>query len=136
MQKRTLGKSGPEVSVVGLGCNNFGALDLERSRAVVHRALDAGITLIDTADLYNDGASEDCLGQVLGERRKDVVLATKFGLLGDSQGRPAGASFKYFSTCATRWSPSANSTQRYSKSSARSLKGWKRPASMKNTAGG
>jgi len=81
MEPRQLGRSGLTVSAIGLGGNNFGGrLDLEATRRVVHRALDAGITLIDTADLYNKGASEECLGQVLGERRKHVVLATKFGI--------------------------------------------------------
>jgi aryl-alcohol dehydrogenase-like predicted oxidoreductase len=77
---RTLGKSGLEVSTVGLGCNNFGMrIDLEATRKVVARALDLGITLFDTADIYgNKGGSETMLGQVLGERRKDIVLATKF----------------------------------------------------------
>jgi aryl-alcohol dehydrogenase-like predicted oxidoreductase len=77
---RTLGKSGLEVSTVGLGCNNFGMrIDLEATRKVVAKALDLGITLIDTADIYgNMGGSETMLGQVLGERRKDIILATKF----------------------------------------------------------
>lgn len=82
MELRNLGRSGLRVSVVGLGCNNFGGrLELEASRKVVHRALDLGITLLDTADAYgNRGGSEEQLGQILGDRRKDVVLATKFGL--------------------------------------------------------
>ena len=93
MERRRLGSSEVTVSAVGLGGNNFGGrMDVAATRRVVHRALDAGITLIDTADLYNDGASEDCLGQVLGERRKDVVLATKFGLLKNADGSPMGAS--------------------------------------------
>jgi aryl-alcohol dehydrogenase-like predicted oxidoreductase len=77
---RTLGKSGLEVSAVGLGCNNFGMrIDLDASRKVIHQALDAGITLFDTADIYgNMGGSETILGQVLGDRRKDIILATKF----------------------------------------------------------
>jgi aryl-alcohol dehydrogenase-like predicted oxidoreductase len=67
------------VSVVGLGCNNFGRrIDLEATRTVVRAALDAGITLFDTADYYGD--SEDFLGEVLGRERDDIVLATKFGL--------------------------------------------------------
>ena len=83
MEKRQLGNSGLEVSVVGLGCNNFGgmvqALDLEASRKVIHAALDAGITLLDTSDSYGaNGGSEKTLGEVLGDRRKDIVLATKF----------------------------------------------------------
>jgi aryl-alcohol dehydrogenase-like predicted oxidoreductase len=96
MQTRTLGKNGPKVSVVGLGCNNFGALALERSRAVVHRALDAGITLFDTADVYgNRGGSEEQLGQILGPRRKDIVLATKFAMPMDDSGAKSGGSRAY-----------------------------------------
>jgi aryl-alcohol dehydrogenase-like predicted oxidoreductase len=96
METRKLGSNGPEVSVVGLGCNNFGALDLERSRAVVHRALDAGITLFDTADVYgNRGGSEVQLGEILGPRRKDIVLATKWGMPMDDASRKMGASRAY-----------------------------------------
>jgi len=78
---RRLGAEGPEVSVVGLGCNNFGMrVDLEGTRAVVDAALDAGVTLLDTADIYgNKGGSERFLGEVLKGRRDRVVLATKFG---------------------------------------------------------
>jgi len=76
----TLGDGGPEVSVVGLGCNNFGnRCDLEQTRAVVDAALDAGVTLLDTADVYSGGLSEQFLGEVLAGRRDRVVLATKFG---------------------------------------------------------
>jgi len=69
------------VSVVGLGCNNFGGrIDLQRTRAVVDAAIDAGITLFDTAEMYGkDGGSELALGEVLAGRRDTVVLATKFG---------------------------------------------------------
>jgi aryl-alcohol dehydrogenase-like predicted oxidoreductase len=78
---RRLGREGPEVSVVGLGCNNFGMrVDLPGTRAVVEAALDAGVTLFDTADIYgNKGGSERFLGEVLEGRRDGVVLATKFG---------------------------------------------------------
>ena len=81
MRTRTLGSSGPEVSVVGLGCNNFGSrVNEEGTRAVVDAALDAGITLLDTADVYgNRGGSETALGKALKGRRDRVVLATKFG---------------------------------------------------------
>ena len=67
MRSRRLGTEGPEVSVVGLGCNNFGrTVDLEGTRAVVDAALDAGVTLLDTADVYGDkGGSESLLGEVL-----------------------------------------------------------------------
>lgn len=81
MRTRRLGREGPDVSVVGLGCNNFGMrVDLEGTRAVVDAALDAGVTLFDTADIYGDkGGSERFLGKVLEGRRDRVVLATKFG---------------------------------------------------------
>ncbi|GAB3415106.1 aldo/keto reductase [Flindersiella endophytica] len=80
MRYTALGHSGLKVSVVGLGCNNVGGrLDLDRTREVVDAALDAGITLFDTADVYgNKGGSEELLGQVLAGRRDQVVLATKW----------------------------------------------------------
>ncbi|HET6532933.1 MAG TPA: aldo/keto reductase [Actinoplanes sp.] len=83
MSYRRLGTSGLVVSVIGVGCNNFGRkLDLDGTRAVVDAALDAGITLFDTADIYGTphGASEECLGAALKGRRDDIVLATKFGM--------------------------------------------------------
>ncbi len=97
MEQRNLGPSGLLVSVVGLGCNNFGGrIDLEASRAVVHKALDVGITLFDTADIYGDkGGSETCLGEILGARRKDIVLATKFGMPMDAERGLTGASRRY-----------------------------------------
>ena len=97
MEARNLGASGLRVSVVGLGCNNFGGrIGLEESRAVVHKALDLGITLLDTADSYgNRGGSEECLGQVLGERRKDIILATKLGMPMDAANVLGGASRRY-----------------------------------------
>jgi aryl-alcohol dehydrogenase-like predicted oxidoreductase len=97
MQTRKLGTAGPEVSLVGIGTNNFGGrIDLDASRRVVEKALDLGITLIDTADTYgNRGGSEDVLGQILGPRRKDIVLASKFGMDMDDAGRLKGASRRY-----------------------------------------
>jgi aryl-alcohol dehydrogenase-like predicted oxidoreductase len=91
MRFRRLGDSGLTVSVVGLGCNNFGRrIDLDATREVVHAALDAGITLFDTADIY--GESEDFLGEVLGAARSDIVLATKFGMdMGGKLGPDWGA---------------------------------------------
>jgi aryl-alcohol dehydrogenase-like predicted oxidoreductase len=83
MSYRRLGNSGLVVSVVGIGCNNFGRkLDADGTRAVVDAAFDAGITLFDTADIYGTphGASEECLGAALKGRRDEVVLATKFGM--------------------------------------------------------
>ncbi len=82
MEYRNLGRSGLKVSVVGLGCNNFGMkLDQSGTDAVVRKALDMGITLFDTADIYGGqkGKSEDLLGKALGKRRQEIVLATKFG---------------------------------------------------------
>ena len=81
MDYRHLGNSGLLVSVVGLGCNNFGGrIDAAASRAVIDAALDEGVTLFDTADIYGiQGGSENVLGEVLGSRRDDIVLATKFG---------------------------------------------------------
>jgi aryl-alcohol dehydrogenase-like predicted oxidoreductase len=88
---RQLGRSGLTVSVIGLGCNNFGgeghsesvavygSLDFERTRAVVEAALDAGINFFDTADTYGKGGSERFLGEILKDRRDDVVIATKWG---------------------------------------------------------
>ncbi len=97
MEFRNLGRSGLRVSFIGLGCNNFGGrLDLEASRKVVHQALDSGITFFDTADMYgNRGGSERALGEILGPRRKDIVLATKFGLAMDEAGELKGASRRY-----------------------------------------
>ncbi len=80
MTFRRLGRSGLTVSAVGLGCNAFGrGIDERQSAAVVHAALDAGITLFDTADAYGDGESERFLGAALGSRRDEVIVATKFG---------------------------------------------------------
>ena len=79
MEFRRVGTSGLKVSEIGLGCNNFGMrLDQAGTTAVVNAALDAGITLFDTADIYGATQSEVMLGVALGERRKDIVLATKF----------------------------------------------------------
>ncbi|MEV4710797.1 aldo/keto reductase [Micromonospora sp. NPDC049374] len=94
MTYRRLGDSGLVVSVVGIGCNNFGRkLDLDGTRAVVDAALDAGINFFDTADIYGEphGASEAQLGAALKGRRDDVVLATKFGMsMAGSNGRDFG----------------------------------------------
>ena len=101
MEQRNLGHSGLRVSVVGLGCNNLGGrIDTAASGRVVHKAIDLGITLFDTADSYGKqygfpGGSERALGEVLGERRKDIVLATKFSNPMDDAGRLKGASRRY-----------------------------------------
>src|SRR5712692_11249369 len=88
MRYRPLGQSGLLVSVVGLGCNNFGSrLDVDGTHAVVDAAIDAGITLFDTSDTYGGGGgSERALGETLGSRRDQVVLATKFGALAAQPG--------------------------------------------------
>ncbi len=83
MEMRNIGKSGLKVSAVGLGCNNFGwTMDEESSRAIIHRALELGVTLYDTAPVYGvkGGESETILGKALGSRRQDVAIVTKFGV--------------------------------------------------------
>ncbi|HUI61089.1 MAG TPA: aldo/keto reductase, partial [Steroidobacteraceae bacterium] len=96
MRYRTLGNSGLLVSVVGLGCNNFGRrLDADRTRAVVDAAIDAGVTLFDTAETYGgQGRSEQLLGEVLAGRRDQVVVATKFGAQGSDMGYGPAAGAK------------------------------------------
>src|SRR6185295_3153811 len=98
METRSIGKL--DVSVVGLGCNNFGGrIDEAASRRVVDAALDSGITLFDTADIYGGTRSEEYLGRALGTRRDDAVIATKFGGQIDED-RKGGASAAYI---ARRW---------------------------------
>jgi aryl-alcohol dehydrogenase-like predicted oxidoreductase len=95
LEYRNVGKSGLLVSLAGLGCNNIGnRIDDAASREIVHRALDLGITLFDTADMYGKGGeSEKVLGRLLQDRRKDVVIATKFGK--DEAHKSKGASRRY-----------------------------------------
>jgi aryl-alcohol dehydrogenase-like predicted oxidoreductase len=97
MIKRKLGSTGLAVSALGLGCNNFGMrLDLDETRAVIDAATEVGINFIDTADVYGGrGGSERLLGATLGARRKDFILATKFGLPMDTGGRLQGGSRSY-----------------------------------------
>jgi len=81
MEQRRLGRSGLKVSAVGIGCNNFGSrCDRSATQAVVDAAIGQGITLFDTADVYGNQQSETLLGAALGERRKQVVIATKFAM--------------------------------------------------------
>jgi aryl-alcohol dehydrogenase-like predicted oxidoreductase len=95
METRTIGAL--TVSVVGLGCNNFGMrIDADQTANVVSAALDAGITLFDTADIYGGTKSETFLGQALGRRRDEMVLATKFGV--PYEGHEGGASAAYIRT--------------------------------------
>jgi aryl-alcohol dehydrogenase-like predicted oxidoreductase len=98
MQTRKLGTSDIEVSIVGLGTNNFGdRIDLDATRKVLDAAFDQGITLIDTAESYGkvSGASEEFIGQLLGGRRKNIVLATKFGLRNTPSREPVGGTRAY-----------------------------------------
>jgi aryl-alcohol dehydrogenase-like predicted oxidoreductase len=98
VEQRNLGRSGLRVSAIGLGCNNFGGrIDFTATQRVVHKALDLGITFFDESDTYGDpsGSSESFLGQILGPRRKDIVLATKFARPMDGSGRFEGASRRY-----------------------------------------
>jgi len=86
MQHRSLGRSGLQVSLVGLGCNNFGGrIDLAQTQSVIDKAIALGITFFDTADIYGGGGkSEEFIGAALGDRRKQIVLATKFGKMRDA----------------------------------------------------
>lgn len=89
MEKRNVGKSGLRVSAVGLGCNNFGwTMSAADSEPIIHKALDLGVTLFDTAPVYGEtgGESEQVLGKALGARRKDAVIVTKFGIPLDRSG--------------------------------------------------
>ena len=97
MDYKNLGRSGLQVSVVGLGCNNFGMrCDYDQSEKVVHAAIDAGITLFDTADVYGgQGKSEEFLGRILKGKRDSVLVATKWGMkMGDGPHK-SGGSRKY-----------------------------------------
>lgn len=96
MRFRRLGNSGLKVSEIGLGCNNFGMrIDETETAQVVNAALDAGITLFDTADIYGGTRSEEYLGKALGRRRHEVVLATKFGMPVGGDARKSGGSRRW-----------------------------------------
>ena len=97
MLERRLGTTDVRVSALGLGCNNFGVrTDLPAARNIVAAALDAGITFFDTADVYGlRGGSETILGEVLGARRKDIFLVSKFGVAMDDEGKLKGGSARY-----------------------------------------
>src|ERR1700759_2205299 len=97
MEIRNLGESGLRVSSIGLGCNNFGGrIDETATKAVIHKALDLGITLFDTADVYGErGGSETVMGRILGDNRKRIVLATKFASPMDDSGEKTGGSRRY-----------------------------------------
>jgi aryl-alcohol dehydrogenase-like predicted oxidoreductase len=97
MLDRPLGTTDVRVSALGLGCNNFGVrTDLPAARNIVAAALDAGINFFDTADVYGlRGGSETILGEVLGPRRKDIFLVSKFGVAMDDEGKRKGGSARY-----------------------------------------
>jgi aryl-alcohol dehydrogenase-like predicted oxidoreductase len=89
MQRRRLGENGPEVSALGLGCMGmsefYGPRDDAESIATIHHALDRGVTLLDTADVYGPYINEELVGRAIRGRRDDVVLATKFGFVRDPE---------------------------------------------------
>ncbi len=97
MQHRQLGQSGLRVSLVGLGCNNFGGrIDKAATAKVIDAAIDHGITLFDTADIYGErGGSETVMGELLGARRNNIVLATKFGMEMADDGEKVGGSRRW-----------------------------------------
>lgn len=98
MEKRTLGRTGLEVSTIGLGCMGmsefYGSGDESESIAVIHRAIDLGVTFLDTADMYGSGRNEELVGRALRGRRNEVVLATKFGNVRGAQGEFLGVNGK------------------------------------------
>jgi aryl-alcohol dehydrogenase-like predicted oxidoreductase len=94
MQSRRLGKSSLIVSEIGLGCMGmsefYGATDQTESIATIHRAIDLGVTLLDTANVYGLGRNEELVGRAIAGRRNEIILATKFGILRDDDGRAVG----------------------------------------------
>lgn len=104
MDTRLVGNSNLRVSTLGVGCNNFGGrCNEEQSRAVIFSALDAGVTLFDTADVYplpKPGLSEEILGRALGAHREKAVIATKFGLPMDPEKKTGGGSRAYVMAAA------------------------------------
>lgn len=100
MEYRQLGRSGLTVSAVGLGCNNFGMrIDADQAKAVVHAALDAGITFFDTAEMYGGGKSEEFLGAALAGHRHEAVVATKFGGAGSGGVHSPGSRANVIRAC-------------------------------------
>src|SRR6201747_525350 len=97
MEIRNLGQSGLRVSAIGLGCNNFGGrIDEAATKVVIHKALDLGITLFDTADVYGErGGSEEVMGRIMGDDRKRIVLTTKLAAPMDDSKKMIGRSTRH-----------------------------------------
>ena len=102
MNFRTLGKQGPTVSAIGLGCMGmsefYGSTNEEQSKRTIHQALDLGINFLDTADMYGVGHNEELVGRAIKDRRDKVVLATKFGNVRGTDGSFKGAHCFFFSS--------------------------------------
>ncbi len=98
MKTRTLGKSGPSIPVVGLGCMGmsdfYGSSDEAEAIGVIHRALEIGVTFFDTADMYGSGANEELLGRALAGKRDRAIIATKFAIIRGKDGSFQGMSGK------------------------------------------
>ncbi len=98
MQYRRLGKSSLIVSAIGLGCmgmsQSYGTPDDRESTATIHHAIDRGITMLDTADMYGGGANEELVGRAIAKRRNEVIVATKFGNMRQPDGRFLGVNGK------------------------------------------
>ena len=94
MEQRKLGRNGPEVSALGLGCMGmsefYGAADEAESTVTIHRALSLGVNFLDTADAYGVGRNEQLVGRAVRDRRSQVILATKFGNVHGPNGEFAG----------------------------------------------